>query len=228
MAPAVIAPLTVTEKLQRHQEKHGLLPPDESGVQSFYNDLAVDYADYVRVNDWIAPEVCTKKFMSHLPCSRPSPYRLLDVGCGTGLAIELVKKAWAERNLGSLYSVGVDLSAEMLNEAKKKNLYDEYVEMDIGSQKLKKLGQFDGLIACGVFLQTHCGPDSMANVLNMIKPGGFASVTIREVQFDNVGTEYIKAFEEARCTVVTEEVGQYRTVEGKAVEGRYIVLNKRA
>lgn len=70
---------------------------------------------------------------------------ILDLGCGTGLCGALFKTI-ANR------LVGVDLSGEMVNEARKKNIYTELYVDDIGNHIRQYNNSFDTVIASDVFV----------------------------------------------------------------------------
>ena len=68
--------------------------------------------------------------------------RIADLGCGSGLVGMAVKK---DRN----YLIGVDISANMLEKAKQKNIYDELLKSDI-IEFLEARNDFDWIIAADV------------------------------------------------------------------------------
>lgn len=70
---------------------------------------------------------------------------ILDLGCGTGLCAALF--ADIANTL-----VGVDLSTEMVNEARKKNIYTELYVDDIGNHTGQYNNSFDAIIASDVFV----------------------------------------------------------------------------
>src|SRR5262249_50814793 len=66
---------------------------------------------------------------------------ILDAGCGTGLCGPLLKPFAARL-------VGVDLSAGMLSEAAKCELYDELIEAELGAYMVAHPSAFDLIVAC--------------------------------------------------------------------------------
>lgn len=78
---------------------------------------------------------------------------LLDLGCGTGLAVE----AFGGRKAAE-YIEGVDLSASMLQEARRKGLYHQLVQGDLVETLKAPSRRFDLILAADVFnyLGEHC------------------------------------------------------------------------
>ncbi len=74
----------------------------------------------------------------------PFKGKILDLGCGTGLAAQKLK---AEQN----EFVGVDISAKMLDLARRKNIYSELKQADITEYLHNSHPDFDCIIAADVF-----------------------------------------------------------------------------
>jgi len=89
------------------------LPPDY--IQSLFDQYAPKFDKCLVENlNYQTP----KQIAEAVRAVRGAPYgRLLDLGCGTGLAA-------AEFLKDTTYREGVDLSPRMVDEAKKKNIYD--------------------------------------------------------------------------------------------------------
>lgn len=96
---------------------------------------------------------------------------VIDLGCGTGLCGELFRPI-ARR------MVGVDLSPKMLEQAQKKNAYDELMLGDVLEPLRTPGAMYDLIIAADVFV--YIG--DLANVFNAcraaLKPGGLFGFSI--------------------------------------------------
>ena len=104
-----------------------------------------------------------------LAMSRLCPDRgacLLDLGCGTGL----VAQALAE--LGFVHIEGFDASANMLEQARSKNVYRALIQGDIRASDALKSGSYDAAIAVGVFGGGHVGPDDLKCFIRPVRAGG--------------------------------------------------------
>lgn len=88
------------------------------------------------------PEVLIERLREHLPAG---PLNGLDIGCGTGLCGPLLKPFC--RTL-----TGLDVSPKMLDEAARREVYDELVPAEIGTWLATQRGRFDLVVAADVFI----------------------------------------------------------------------------
>lgn len=98
--------------------------------------------------------------------------RILDVGCGSGMSTLALKNRFPEAEI-----IGVDLSAAMLENAKKLLSDVQWIQRDC-SESLEDLGQFD-LVFSNAFLQWL--PDQekfIKNIRNCIKENGMLAMQI--------------------------------------------------
>lgn len=97
--------------------------------------------------------------------------RILDAGCGTGLSgVALHKEGFTNIE-------GRDLSPEMLDEAKKTDVYTLLEEADL-TRPIKVAENYDAIFSCGVFGFGPPDPCHLPHLLNLLKPGGFAVITV--------------------------------------------------
>lgn len=107
---------------------------------------------------------------------------ILDLGCGTGLA-----GGWLKDYARTL--VGVDLSEQMVNLARKKMLYQELHVMPI-SQYLNKLDRtFDLVAAADVISYIGDLSDLFPKIFGAIKPGGHFIFTAEAISEDSANIE---------------------------------------
>jgi SAM-dependent methyltransferase len=99
--------------------------------------------------------------------------RILDAGCGTGLAGQLL----AGRGYRRLY--GLDLSAGMLQEAAKKGCYTALYRQTLGEPLDLPSGMFDAVLSVGVFARAHAPGRSLFELVRVTKPGGYVVFTLR-------------------------------------------------
>lgn len=91
---------------------------------------------------------------------------VMDVGCGTGLVgVEL-------QALGFATVDGLDVSAKMLKEAEKLQIYQRLIHVDAESNDAPKVESCDAVISVGTFGMGHMGPTAMGKVSAYAKPGG--------------------------------------------------------
>ena len=94
--------------------------------------------------------------------------KIIDAGAGTGLiGVELKK-------LGYTNLCALDISAEMLKEAKKKEVYTEFICTSLNGQPIPQIksGQFDALICGGALLTGRIGSSAFVEMIRMVQTGG--------------------------------------------------------
>ena len=110
----------------------------------------------------------------------PKEARVLDAGAGTGL----VGKFLAEKGYKDI--VAIDLSPGMLEEARKKNVYQAFHRMVMGEQLDFSTNYFDAVISIGVLTVGHAPASSLDELLRITKPGGYIVFSLRpDVYRDN-------------------------------------------
>ena len=95
--------------------------------------------------------------------------KIMDAGAGTGMVgVELSKLGYT--NLHAL-----DISQDMLDEAKKKNVYKKIVCAALSDQRIPEIdtGEFDALICCGTLVQGHVRSTAFVEMIRMVKIGMF-------------------------------------------------------
>ena len=91
----------------------------------------------------------------------------MDAGAGTGLiGVELKKLDYT--NLCAL-----DISPGMLNEAKKKNVYNELICAPLSGQQIPQIksGQFDALISGGALHEGRVSSSAFVEMIRMVRAG---------------------------------------------------------
>lgn len=103
----------------------------------------------------------------------PQNAHILDAGAGTGTLGQWLHQA-GYRNLEA-----IDLSAGMLAEAKKKNVYQQLCPMVLGEPLDFTTDTFDAVTACGVFTYGHAPSRSFDELIRVTKPSGYLLFTLR-------------------------------------------------
>jgi predicted TPR repeat methyltransferase len=112
-------------------------------VRALFDQAATTFDQTLRENlHYRTPE---HLFAAVTAVRRGDGWDIMDLGCGTGLAATLFRSL--ARRL-----VGVDLSSQMIEQAKKRNLYDELSVGDVVTALQASAVQFDLIIAADVFV----------------------------------------------------------------------------
>jgi len=108
---------------------------------------------------------------------------VLDAGCGTGLCGPLVKP-YARR------LVGVDLSAGMLEKARRKQLYDELAKGELTEYLRAHRGLFDVIVSADTLV--YFGPleEVAAAASGALRPGGTFVFTLEELVSPDAGVDF--------------------------------------
>jgi SAM-dependent methyltransferase len=98
---------------------------------------------------------------------------ILDIGAGTGLVAE---------NLRGHIVDALDITPEMLEVARGKQLYRQLMLGDLTKVLDIPDASYDAVISCGTFTHGHVGPECFPELLRITKPGAvFACGTIGPV-----------------------------------------------
>lgn len=128
-------------------------------------------ADAGAQNCWVAHERVAEAVKTHLPCKTIS--NIVDLGTGTGLLLPHLKDAFSDACL-----VGVDLSQNMLEECRKKNLADELIAYDLTEDNWPiQANQAQLATASGVLEFVQDSDKFIHNTASIVQEGGLAVIT---------------------------------------------------
>ena len=112
---------------------------------------------------------------------------VLDAGCGTGLVGKQL------RRLGVTVVDGLDISREMLAKARSKTapdgspVYRQLIEADLTGPIDIASDTYAGLVSAGTFTHGHVGPDGIAELLRVARPGARCVIGVNSSIFDTNG-----------------------------------------
>ena len=93
--------------------------------------------------------------------------KIIDAGAGTGAAaIELQKLGYSDLH-------ALDISQEMLNEAKKKDIYKRLICAGLTKNAVPEIEteEFDGLIAAGVVIKAYVRSLAFIEMIRVVRTG---------------------------------------------------------
>lgn len=142
--------------------------------KSYYDKWASKYdEEFVRAENYKYPEIISNIFRK-LGGNKYNP--IADIGCGTGVL--------GEQFVGeNLILDGFDISAKMLSEAKRKNVYRRLIECDITKPNELPSTLYGGAISCGTFTLGHLGPKHIKKVVEILVEDGLAVIGINKEHF---------------------------------------------
>ncbi len=169
---------------------------DNAELAERYDDWAKDYdTDLERDFEWAGPQRAAEVFAKYVPKNG----RVLDAGAGTGL----VGKFLSENGYSKL--VAMDLSMGMLEEARKKNVYQEFHQMVMGEPLGFSADCFDAVVSVGVLTVGHAPASSLDELIRITRPGGYVVFSLRPDVYETGG------FKEKQAELETE--GKWRLAE---------------
>lgn len=218
----------------------GALPTPPQLPAAYVETLFDQYADrfesaLVERLHYTAPQQLAQALEHHLKPEQ-TQLRVLDLGCGTGLMAETIytRSSWL---------AGVDLSANMVAEAEKKNLYNHLAVADLHEflqQSLMQQQIYDVVVAADVFV--YVGELNFAFHLasQLLSADGLFAFTLQRAVEEGdfiLGEDHryahSKAYisqlaEQCGLSVLTLQTATARQDRGVDVPGWLVVLQKPA
>ena len=163
----------MVEKKIKLNDAYSLKTPEDS--IKLYKKWAQTYdEDFALSSGYISPQKISNFFIKH---SKDADTPILDVGAGTGLVGEIISfKSKKE-------IIGIDISSEMLHQAKLKKCYSTLIEADITRKIPLEDNSLGAAVSAGTFTHGHVGPDAFDELLRVVKPGGLFVLSINSKFF---------------------------------------------
>ena len=143
-----------------------------------YDHWAKDYdTDLEQDFEWVAPQKAAEVFAKYVPKNG----LVLDAGAGTGLGGKFLSE------IGYSKLVAMDLSLGMLEEARKKNVYQEFHQMVMGETLGFSADYFDAVVSVGVLTVGHAPANSLDELIRITRPGGYVVFSLRPDVYETGG-----------------------------------------
>jgi predicted TPR repeat methyltransferase len=148
----------------------------ECDKKNVYNHWAETYEEYVSSIGYKGPPnfacIFTNMILGNEFLEDNQVIKILDFGCGTGLLGLNIRRLCQSKKI-NIKLIGIDISDNMIQQAENKGVYDEIwnmnlLEMDIEEIK-DKIGSFDYIVSCGVFLEGHVGFEIFEKFKEMVE-----------------------------------------------------------
>lgn len=154
-------------------------------LRDFYDEWAEGYVETACGEEYVGHWVCAKLLdvVAHalVTPGRPHSARILDAGCGTGLVGEQL----AVIGYGDID--GVDLSAGMIEQARKTNAYGRLtanVDLNVRNVAIAD-DHYDLVVCCGVFIDGHVAVTALDELLRVARSPGYLIVSTRQSYLDH-------------------------------------------
>ena len=158
-------------------EAYSLQTPDDS--VKLYKKWAKSYdEDFAKSSNYLSPQKISNFFLKN---SKNTDTPILDVGAGTGLVGKFLKI----NNKKEI--IGIDISSDMLHQAKLKKCYSSLIEADITRKIPLEDNSIGAVVSAGTFTHGHVGPDALDELLRIVKPGGLFVISINSKFFVKAG-----------------------------------------
>ena len=106
---------------------------------------------------------------------------VLDVGAGTGL----LGVCLADQDTGPIDAL--DLSSEMLEVARQKNIYRDLITADLEQALPLPAAHYGAVVSAGTFTNGHLGPDVLDALIDLGKPSALFVVSINAAHWQSQG-----------------------------------------
>lgn len=159
-------------------EIHGGFAQDS--IAEKYDELCRNYDDVYGSVGWPDPSHCAAK-MIELGFTPES--KVLDMGCGTGLVADELKKQSKAENALEIH--GIDASDGMIEKATAKACYKSLTKLmlcnpeEYKSNHPELLNAFDYVSASGLLAEGHATNEVFDEMIASLKVGGYAIFTSR-------------------------------------------------
>jgi len=156
-----------------------------------------DYDDHVAPSGYVGHIFCAEifdKFASEFHAEESKRnLKILDMGCGTGLASHILKERFGYNNLAAL-----DVSEHMLEKAREKRIFNRFICSYVTNKRVNAIqsAEFEGLVSSAAVTPGQIRPEAFDEILRWMKPGAIICFTCRHDAYVSVEYGYQAKFNE--------------------------------
>ncbi len=167
---------------------------DPKNLLEKYDQYAEQFDEHVK-NELCGSGENTPVVVTVQLFSETVPYhnsmKILDAGAGTGeQGVQLVKHGYKNAEITAF-----DPSQGMLNVAKKRNIYSEFIQGSLPDSGLDS-NYFDATICVGTFTPGHARAESLRELVRITKKGGYIVYSVRKHFYEDSDSRFQKIEEE--------------------------------
>ena len=152
---------------------------DSQELAELYDSWAEDYERRILSYGYSTPAVAAWFFGRYVKPEDGAA--VLDAGTGSGIMGDLLTP------LGYGDLVGIDISAGLLELARKKGAYKDLHQMELGKQLDLPTDAFSAIVSTGVFAAGHAPPESFDELIRVTRPGGHMIFSVRTDVYEERG-----------------------------------------
>jgi SAM-dependent methyltransferase len=186
-------------------------------MREYFDRWSEIYNSELSENDYQLPRRCASAVSANLP---DKSARILDLGCGTGLAgLALVEAGYHHID-------GCDISTGMLEKAFETEIYSKLFIADINKPPLdSRNNEYDAITAVGVFSFGHVSIDAIDEFLRVSRPGAPIVIGVNDYFYreGHLSAKIDQLESDGRVSRISEEHGGH--IPGISLEGWVIVFS---
>jgi ubiquinone/menaquinone biosynthesis C-methylase UbiE len=161
--------------------------------RALYAKWAATYeSSFVVDEGYSYPDRVVEVFVDLATDLRPGN-RIVDIGCGTGLAGASLRTKQLRQAAGTQITIdGLDISPEMLAQARQKQhhgiaVYANTIEADLTIALGVADATYAAAISVGTFTHGHVGPEALHEIVRIIRPGGLVVLGVNASHYEKTG-----------------------------------------
>lgn len=178
----------------RLEDAYAIATPEDN--MSLYARWAENYdIEFAKSHGYILPQV-----VAHAVHAIRTSGRVLDIGAGTGLL---------GQSLGALGSYDIDatdISAQMLEQARAKNIYAHVFTSDVTATIPVPDDTYHITTSSGTFTHGHVGANAIPEILRITKPGGVFVFSVNQEFWKKSGFDTSISRLEPRVAKITVDL----------------------
>ncbi len=186
--------MTEKARTERIQQVYGAKNLEE--LKTRYEGWASDYDADLEALGFKSPMAAAEFLEKYVPDKGAV---VLDAGAGTGMVgVELARHGFTR-------ITALDMSPGMLETAREKGVYEDFVIGELGKDLPFETGSFAGTTCVGVFTYGHATLEAMDELIRVTKLGGSIVFSIRTDYYADGGFDVKQT--------ALEEAGKWRLLE---------------
>ncbi|MBR6664038.1 MAG: methyltransferase domain-containing protein, partial [Alphaproteobacteria bacterium] len=149
---------------------------DSQYVKKIFDEFADSFDEVLHDLEYTVPTKILQILQADKPDFIDKKIAVLDLGCGTGLCVQSLKKI-----LKNAVFYGVDISPKMLEKAATKNIYKKLINEDVEAYLFKHKNRYEMIIAADVFTYFGDLKKVFEGVYKSLKKDGVIVFSISEL-----------------------------------------------